>query len=76
MLSSERYRHFTRKLKKIVTKTELHTYLLELAGKDTGFNVDALPSKAWLIDCIYSLKTDHHIFDSIKEAILREIPKG
>lgn len=75
-IPAEKYKHFTGNLSKSLTKAELHTYLLELTGDiSTGFSDDALPKKSWLIDCIYSIKPTHTIFETIQDKVLRDFPK-
>ena len=62
-IPQDTHKHFTGTLSKSVTKLELHAHLKELIGdKVTGFADDALPSKSWLLDCIYTQNQAHPIF--------------
>ena len=44
-------------------------------GKPLGFDVLTPPSKAWLINILYSLKADHDLFVGPKDIIKRTLPE-
>jgi len=40
----------------------------------TAFIEGNLSEKEWLIDCLYSLKPDHHVFKNLEENLPRSMP--
>lgn len=45
-----------------LTRAELNELLMKEGGMPTGFEDNMLPSKKWLVDCLYSLNPKHPIF--------------
>jgi len=75
-IKQEHYRVYNRKLKQKRTTSELIELLEKLApGKPLGFDAFAPPNKLWLINVIYSLKSEHPIFVLPKPIIQRAISK-
>lgn len=61
-ISDEIYRRSPRLLQKGFNKAKIHQYLVQEAGMTTGFDDKSLPSKEWLLDCLYSLNPHHIVF--------------
>lgn len=75
-VSKDAYKSFQGEIRP-VTKTELNTWLSEASGLPTGFEDDALPSKKWLLDSLYSINPKHPIFqDDIQRQDTVPIPGG
>lgn len=60
-ISKEKYKKFRGDIQN-VTKAELNNWITEECGMSTGFELDLLPSKKWLLNCLYSLNPEHIIF--------------
>lgn len=75
-IPKEKYKHFRGELQKRATKSEVHAMILQMTDKGTGFTEDNLPSKEWLLDCLYSLDENHPLFDTIEDKVSREFPPG
>lgn len=68
-ISQEKFQHYTGSLKRLVNKQQLNSYLIQESGMPTGFSDNKLPSKEYLIDCLYSIKADHELFRSIDDSL-------
>lgn len=74
-ISKDCYKHVREKLQKHYTREELNHFLGQLTDKGTGFTTPDLPPKEWLVDCIFSLDSNHVIFESPEVEVLRQFPK-
>ena len=75
------YKHFKGKLAKGATKLVIHEQLMKLnKEKGTGFVENNLPTKKWLVDCLYSLDPNNHLFQATPatkaKSLLIEVPSG
>lgn len=75
-ISREKYRHYKFPLRHCHSKMDLVKYISEEAGITLGFEGSKLPSKEWLIDCLYSIQPDHVCFRGPEKQKTIDLPAG
>lgn len=74
-ISEEKFRHYEGTLKRPVSRHDLNTYIIQASGMPTGFAELSLPDKGYLIDCLYSIKPDHEVFETIDDSLAMLVPE-